>query len=398
MQRAAATPLFDLPGLQALRSSQGLQGLNLVHQPVHGDPEPLGGRGSAPLYLVNPSVLSRDSSAVRVSRYSYCSPLSNRTSSAIDRFRAVHRAAPGPFTEASAWIDHGRVRAMVHGAEDMRLFRLGGRAHAVFNRRTYATAPSRCCNDQVNGTNAMFMAELESHYREARLVYEESRAVEKNWAPFVVHGQLYMSYSICPHVVLRCESDLSRPDGGRCVKAHSTEHVACRRPELRGVRGGSPLLRVGAHLVGVAHRSWERRMSEPFDHSDVASHIAAQPVAMEGQRTRCATKGCRRSPAPHPAQTSSHLTTLSAVRNDLRDRCAHVCAGCREAFSPWRVRTAITSTMSTPSILRRHSPFDGSGRLSASRHSLVAPIGMRCSFARAWHTERTEVSCSSHME
>ena len=290
-----ASPIFDLPTVQALRSSQALQGLNLVHVPPvqQGNPQPLagGGRGtSAPIFLVNPSILSRDSSAVRLSRYSYCSPLSNRTSSAVDRFRAVHRATPGPFTEASAWVEHGKVRAMVHGAEDMRLFRLGGRTHAVFNRRAYAVAPSRCCNDQVNGTNAMFLAELEPHYREAPLKYEGSRAVEKNWAPFVAHGQLYMSYSICPHVVLRCESDLSRPDGGRCVKAYSTEHADCRGPELKGVRGGSPLLRVGAQLVGVAHRSWERRMSEPFDHSDVASPTAAQPsvAAQGGGRLRCA--------------------------------------------------------------------------------------------------------------
>ena len=30
----------------------------------------------------------------------------------------------------------------------------------------------------------------------------------------VAHGALHMSYSICPHVVLRCVADLSRADGG----------------------------------------------------------------------------------------------------------------------------------------------------------------------------------------
>jgi hypothetical protein len=130
-----------------------------------------------------------------------------------------------------------------------------------------------------NATNEMYVAELEPQYRERRLVYAESGKVEKNWVPFVAHGQLYMSYSVCPHVVLHCVADLARPDGGHCSRAYSTEHSACGDAELRGLRGGSPAVRVGAQLVGIAHRSWERRMAQPLDDSDVASATAAASPA-----------------------------------------------------------------------------------------------------------------------
>lgn len=258
-----ARRLFDLPSLQSLLSTPSLHSMPLVYvpQPNDGHPQPLGADAdSPPLYLVNPSALNEHTFSFRISRYSYCSPNSNRSSSAVSRFRTLYRTPLRP--EMSAWLERGKLRGVVEGAEDMRIFRLHGRVHAVFNRQVVSSPPTRCCQKPNDSANVMFVAQLEPEYKEVPLVYNESRRVEKNWAPFVVERELYMIYSLCPLVILLCDSQLSLPSAGHCTRAFESRHEACEH--LKGVRGGSPLLRKHGQFLGVAHRSWGRWSNPAF--------------------------------------------------------------------------------------------------------------------------------------
>ena len=65
--------------------------------------------------------------------------------------------------------------------------------------------------------------------------------VEKNWSPFVYGGQLHLSYSLQPHVVLRCAWS-----GGRCEVAHNTSNTFLQTYVTlgQGLRGGTPYARL----------------------------------------------------------------------------------------------------------------------------------------------------------
>mgnify|MGYP001181783391 CR=1 FL=1 len=91
----------------------------------------------------------------------------------------------------------------------------------------------------------LHLASLEPTYREVLLNYTGSKFVEKNWMLWVHEGQLYVSYSLCPHRVLRCDDR-----DGRCVFAYETRMPSCKKR----LRGSSQWVKVdGDSLVGVAH-------------------------------------------------------------------------------------------------------------------------------------------------
>lgn len=60
---------------------------------------------------------------------------------------------------------------------------------------------------------------------------------EKNWSPFVHAGELHLSYSLEPHVVLRCGWS-----GGGCAVAHNTSSPFLQTYRALGqeLRGGPP--------------------------------------------------------------------------------------------------------------------------------------------------------------
>ena len=132
------------------------------------------------------------------------------------------------------------LNALIPCAEDARFFSLGGRAHAAFVRYAHKCGGAR-------GPPRVWIASLQPHYREVQLSWPRmASGMQKNWLPFVVDGTLYMSYSLCPHVVLRCELE-----SGACVKAHETRLADCS-PKLRG--GAAPVaIRHHGVMLGVAH-------------------------------------------------------------------------------------------------------------------------------------------------
>lgn len=143
----------------------------------------------------------------------------------------------------TAWVQRGRLRAVLPWTEDPRAFKLRGHAHMIFSRKN------------LNYYKKVWLARLEPTYREVFLNFSRSGANENNWVPIPHGDELYALYTICDYwrggtgesLVLRCD-----PRSGHCKRAFSSSRTACPR----GLRGGSPLVKLGeTSLVGVAHRT-----------------------------------------------------------------------------------------------------------------------------------------------
>lgn len=88
------------------------------------------------------------------------------------------------------------------------------------------------------------------------------RRIEKNWMPFNHEGDLYVVYSIWPHVVLRL--DLARDDAVVCRPLHTVNWDATPYARRWGEpRGGAPPLRWGDRYVSVFHSSRPRGIVYP---------------------------------------------------------------------------------------------------------------------------------------
>ena len=74
---------------------------------------------------------------------------------------------------------------------------------------------------------------------------------EKNWSPFVHGGALYLTYSLQPHVVLRCAWS-----GGACRVVHesSADFLSVYDTLGQGLRGGTPYVRLpDGNLLAAMH-------------------------------------------------------------------------------------------------------------------------------------------------
>ena len=201
---------------------------------------------SFPAYVYNPSILDEDNMLLRISSFSMCSMNESATANDVKRsFKAVG-AVPLSLT---VWLNDEQARGIIRNSEDARPIRLHGRVHAIF-KRVYSPRLKR-----------MWLAQLEPSYREVMLSFREQRRIEMNWSPFVINETLYLSYTLCPHTVLRCD-----PLSGACEKAFSSiPRGGC--PGYQGadgkgrtpsaMHGGSQLVHVrdGAadRLLGAAH-------------------------------------------------------------------------------------------------------------------------------------------------
>jgi hypothetical protein len=153
----------------------------------------------------------------------------------------------------SVWLssDNITIRHVLDLAEDVRGIELNGEPFAIFTR--YRRRRSK----------TVWLARLRPPYRELMLQppphFPRSKS-EGNWLPFVHRGELAVSYTICPHVVLRIDTT-----HGNSTEVHRTRSTLCQGREawdvphsvLRGSASG-----VGAedgagmgseHALGLAH-------------------------------------------------------------------------------------------------------------------------------------------------
>ena len=251
-------------------------------------------------FICNPTLLDDDDDdgvIVKVSTYSYCSlsttsvshanrqrpmyarpvpkprgkPAGALCGKALAQRKAAYAAAPNlakgkPMT---AWVQRGQLRAVLPWTEDARAFRLRGHAHMLFSRKNL-----HCYKKNLNVYKKVWLARLEPTYREVYLNFSRSGKPENNWVPIPYGDELYVLHTICDNtrggesLLLRCD-----PRSGHCKRAFfsppsssssstastvfsSDDHRAAAAACPRGLRGGSPLVRLGeASLVGVAHRT-----------------------------------------------------------------------------------------------------------------------------------------------
>jgi len=195
-----------------------------------------GASEALPLFAYNPSVLLRENGSrelfARLDAFTYCR---------VGHSEPLLNVFP-PHAELPSHTAHlvdGTLMSILRCVEDPRAFELGGLAHLMFVR--YA---EKCGGKR--GPPRVWVAVLQPKYREVQLRWPGMRkGMQKNWLPFVVGGKLHVSYSLCPHVVLRCELD-----GGVCRKVYETALANCN-PSMRG--GAPPVSMGGGIMLGVAH-------------------------------------------------------------------------------------------------------------------------------------------------
>ena len=259
-----------------------------------------------PLFAYNPSPIDDTSILIKLSPFSFCSTkvLTNLSTSAerantlrrpyvgqravmwLDRLKLRDGVAGSiaPFSHDATLFD-GRdavVRARIAHAEDPRPVRLGGRLHVLFTRkgaleRSNVSSGGEDAPHAATNRKQMWLAALEPSVRQVPLTWDHARGDEANWVPLghappdtlprdaaspdddAQHGEasatpdLLVSYSLCPHVVLRCSAT-----SGRCVEAFRTELVpGCAQAQAEGgavLHHGTPFVASSnGTLLTIAH-------------------------------------------------------------------------------------------------------------------------------------------------
>jgi hypothetical protein len=243
MRRLPIAAVVDEKILGQLQRHPSFANFSLVHTDM-GQRRPVllrsgvHGRRPRPAWVFNPAVHDGESTLLKVGTFSKCAI----GTGAAKRHSglATHVLSDGSTTVSerwAVWLRHEQVAGVYRFAEDPRPVMLRGRMHMIFTRKV---------KPKKRGFGSrLFLAALEPTYREVLLNYSGSRFIEKNWMPWVHEGQLYISYSLCPHRVLRCDDR-----DGRCVLVATTRIPSCDKR----LRGSSQWVAVdGGSLVGVAH-------------------------------------------------------------------------------------------------------------------------------------------------
>ncbi|KAJ1454992.1 hypothetical protein M885DRAFT_520915 [Pelagophyceae sp. CCMP2097] len=250
-----------------------------------GDGGVAAGAGAV-VFASNPAVFADGRSYLaKVDEYSYCA----RERGAIDISRHLKHRLPreaqfsvedlAARTHAVAWFTAaGDLKAFAPCAEDPRALVLDGKRHFTFSRQADRCAAMLAAESNGSpepwlaaalepasaGFGSMWLARLEPTYAELPLRWAGAAAgPQKNWVPFSFGNKLFFSYSLCPHVVLKCLRT------GACDKAHETTNDACGARFAGAApkpRGGAPPVAIEGGLLGVAHVTLLHRGRKRFQH------------------------------------------------------------------------------------------------------------------------------------
>ena len=138
------------------------------------------------------------------------------------------------------------------GFEDARAVTHGGELYLIANHEDCHGRRRLCLLKLgLSGGDGDGGGLQQTHVWPLRIDGVELHDVEKNWSPFVHDGELLMSYSVEPHVVLRCAWV-----GGACEVAHNSSNPFLATYLTLGqvLRGGTPYARLGdGSLLGAMH-------------------------------------------------------------------------------------------------------------------------------------------------
>jgi hypothetical protein len=233
--------------------------------------------GTRPAFLVNPSPVDERSFLIKSTIFSYCVANSTSRSSWFARGDTMGTgelirgrrviwvgSTRGPVSGAIYGRGPTSVRAVLLHAEDPKPIVVQGRVHAVFTRKSGSSLKQ------------VWLAQLEPTVHEVHLKYPLAGADEANWVPIPAtstgasdNDALLLSYSLCPHRVLRCHSHT-----GNCADAYVTNETRCQRH----MRGSTPMVHVGGYLLGVAHfKLGDNSFFPRFYYTHVFYYAQAEP-------------------------------------------------------------------------------------------------------------------------
>ena len=145
--------------------------------------------------------------------------------------------------QRTLYIKDGFLEHIIMDSEDARLFKLQEKTFAIFTRlKSFSPTQTH-----------MMMADLSDVTpRIVALQYAESGPVEKNWVVNTTfNDELYLSYSLNPHVVLKVDVDT-----GKCTKAFETFNKSILSKKLRG---SSQMVKFNKHyLIAVVHTAIDK--------------------------------------------------------------------------------------------------------------------------------------------
>ena len=144
----------------------------------------------------------------------------------------------GHYPTYSAYMRGGKVKRMYKDVADTRIFSMEGRPYGIFSRivdtSTMYVQPYIL---DFEATESAYEDELD----QMQLRWDEAAdGHQRNWSPLPVPasapGRMYVTYSICPHIVLDCEMST-----GHCQRAYETlTPSVCENDDGKvALRGGS---------------------------------------------------------------------------------------------------------------------------------------------------------------
>lgn len=146
-----------------------------------------------------------------------------------------------PKIERSGFLEdrHLRTRPVAQaGLQDLRLFVWNGRLHALAGVHAY---PADAAGARAKQTR-MMLCTLDGHQLNFLAMLPHRQPKEKNWMPWPRGEALYLQYHCDPYEVLKVQDRrVSVAAGPRKV------------PGLEGFFGGSPILPLGRHFIGIVH-------------------------------------------------------------------------------------------------------------------------------------------------
>lgn len=201
------------------------------------------------LFATNPCALTPETYLLRLTAYSSCgvTPMSTLIQNRYED------------NSVTAFMRRGRPQplATFNHSEDARGILVPGarrRGRGVLVWVVYSSFSSAASTNWMELRRFVWPS-LEPFGRPVPLTYKRRRRREKNWIPFVSQGRVLLSYSLEPHVVLRC-----RPTSGACEEAHRTSNAPLWNRRIHtghhGLSGGTPCVQIGAMQVCVAHYRW----------------------------------------------------------------------------------------------------------------------------------------------
>ena len=189
-------------------------------------------RTNKEITFFNPSIYDKTYKLVKVAPFNYCDPnrLTLPTSfDAEEDYKVV-------------LMKNDKPVYVISRAEDGRLIKCQQRLICIY------TAPHWGIGEL---SSVVHMFDF-SNNKKWRLKYDKITRLEKNWSPFVYNDELYLSYKLSPHTVLKCDINT-----GIC-----TEMYVSKSKLPSNARGSSQIIPWKNKYIGIAHTTITTGMME----------------------------------------------------------------------------------------------------------------------------------------